>query len=125
MARLTREWIEAQRARSEQTWIAITASGVIILAHPGQKPEEDPKILREHFGIMPGTPIGREADFPEHRPPFEKWERELKLQDLALDDQIEAHERDLVALRAQKAAAEGRVPEPPAKTARRPVHSEA
>jgi len=77
---LTQSFIDRQRHIAENTHVAETASGVIVVAHPGQKVPTDPKVLREEFGILPDCPVIKLVDSKEC-PPFEKLEAQLAEQD--------------------------------------------
>ena len=103
------EVIEAARKRAEQTTIFEHPAGfAIILAHPGQELNRDPKALRENFGIMPEhldrVKLMSESD--EHRPLTEAEKALIRAGDV--DARIAELEKELEELKASKASAGGR-----------------
>jgi hypothetical protein len=80
MPQLTREWIDAQRKRAEETKVVVTKNGVIVVAHPGQNVNPDPTERKHEFGILPSDKIERLID-TAHAPPLEKLERQLEEQE--------------------------------------------
>jgi len=108
MPRLTKEWIDRQRHIAENTWVAETSSGVIVLAHPGQRAPDpkDRKFLRENFGLLPEVEVKRLID-TEHAPPLEKLERELALQDAPFAERKAYLMREYVKTALDEAAAMG------------------
>ena len=57
MAHTDEQWAAIQ-SRAEKTHVADLAGGVqIVIAHPGQEPNMDPKYLRENFGVTPDMVI--------------------------------------------------------------------
>lgn len=108
MAELTQAWIDRQRHIAENTWVAETASGVIVISHPGQrKPDpKDRKFLRENFGLLPEVEVKPLID-TVHAPPLERLERELALQDSPLVERMAYHRREFIKLAIEEAAAMG------------------
>lgn len=108
MAQLTKEWIDRQESIAENTWVAQTASGVIVISHPSQKPPDpkDRKYLRENFGLLPEVEIMPLSE-TEHAPPIERLRRELALQDSPIADRMAYHKREFVRLSLEDAAGMG------------------
>lgn len=108
MAQLTQEWIDRQRHIAENTWVAETASGVIVISHPGQrKPDpKDRKFLRENFGLLPEVEVKPLID-TVHAPPLERLERELALQDSPLAERMAYHRREFIKLALEESASMG------------------
>ena len=67
MPQLTKEWIDRLKHKQEHTWVAKTASGTIVIAHPGQVPPDprDRKTLRQEFGLLDDVPVQRLIDTDE------------------------------------------------------------
>jgi hypothetical protein len=108
MPLLTKKWIDRQKEIAENTWVAETASGVIVISHPGQKPPDpkDRKFLRENFGLLPDVEIKKLID-TDHAPPIERLEAELALQDSTIAERKAYHAREYVKLALEEAAAMG------------------
>ena len=108
MPQLTKEWIDRQEFIAENTYVAETASGVIVVAHPGQQPPDnkDRKYLRQNFGLLETIDIKRLID-TEHAPPIERLRRELDMQDSPIAERLAYHEREFVKLKLEEAAAMG------------------
>ena len=79
---LTQAFIDRQKFIGENTYVAETASGVIVVAHPGQQVPTDRKVLRNEFGLLPGVEVVRLIDSKE-APPIEKLQAQLAEQEAA------------------------------------------
>ena len=79
---LTQAFIDRQRFIAENTHVAETASGVIVVAHPGQQVPTDPKVLRNEFGLLPDCPVVKLIDSKE-APPLEALQAKLDEQEAA------------------------------------------
>lgn len=108
MAQLTKEWIDRQEHIADNTWVAETASGVIVISHPSQKPPDpkDRRFLRENFGLLPEVEI-KPLSQTDQAPPIERLRRELALQDSPVADRMAYHKREFMKLALEEAAAMG------------------
>lgn len=61
---------EQELEKARKTFVADLPSGAtIIIAHPGQQPNMDPKFLRENFGVTPAMVITRDESREAPRVP--------------------------------------------------------
>jgi hypothetical protein len=103
MPEITQEWIDRLRTKAENTWVAETTTGVIIIAHPGQQPPEGEKERRQLFGLSPEDAVIRLID-SKACPPFELLQKKMELQRRPIDEQIAYHRQEIARLLAEKGA---------------------
>lgn len=63
---------EAACKRAEETWVAETSTGVVVLVHPGQPLDilKDPERLKREFGIVDMSIIKRLSESREAPAPY-------------------------------------------------------
>lgn len=83
---------EAACKRAEETWVAETRTGVVILVHPGQPLDllKDPERLKHEFGIVDMSIIKRLSESREAPVPF------------SLDSEIAAAKAKLAELEEER-----------------------
>lgn len=96
MAHSDEQW-ELISEKAKRTHVADLPSGAtIIIAHPGQQPNMDPKHLRENFGVTPGmvTTLDKSREAPVRIYPVEESFATIQGQALSTSNGVSAEEHD-------------------------------